>query len=118
MFGDPIDQYCAKYNLKIIPEEYNEKVNWEVYRADEGISIYTEDSKIKAVSCSKSCFYKGTDLIEVPIERITSVLNLQPDMIEVEELIEGPQEVYDFDEIGLQLWVKNGKIVTAIFNGT
>ncbi len=117
-FGDQIDEYRNNFFLKLIPEEYNEKVDWDVYGiTNDEIRIYVENGKIEAVSCEADWFYNGKNMIGMRIKDVLNLLRMEPDTVETEELVEGPQEVYDFGDLGLQLWVKNGVVVTAICSG-
>ncbi len=117
VFGDPIGDYVEALNLSHIPEEYNEKVNWEVYSLCSDIRIYTEIGKIVAVSTSNFCVYKGYNIIGALISDVIKEIGIKPDSIEPEELSDGIQAVYDFDDLGLQLWVKADIILTAICSG-
>ncbi|MCP4350392.1 MAG: hypothetical protein GY795_33405 [Desulfobacterales bacterium] len=115
VFGTPIDEYYKKFSLKPIPEEYYEGVGWEVFGiSGEDLRLYFEKGRLKAVLCKESCLYRGMNLIGMAIEEVTDMLNEEPDIMEPEELSDGWQEVYDFENLGLQLWVKKGTVVTAI----
>jgi len=115
-FGCSIKEYVQKYGLVNIPEEYNEKVDWEVYKFCEGDRIYTENGRIISVLCSSNCLYKGRNLIGMPIDQIQVILGCKPDNVEMLELSDGPQKIYDFEKLGLQLWVMGGNVVTALLN--
>ena len=117
VFGDLIGIFCNKYKLKLIPEEFDEDVGWEVYRREDEFSIYSKMGRIEAVSCLTNCNFNDINLIGVSIEKVLNFLKVHHDMVETIELSEGPQEVYDFDNLGLQLWVKDDVVVTAICNG-
>ena len=117
IFGSMIDKYCEKYELNLSPEEYNEKVGWEVYKGGDDIRIYLEMGRIESVSCSATFNYQGINIIGKPVDKAIDLINRKPDNIEIEELFEGPQEVYNFDPVGLQVWVKNGLVVTVICSG-
>lgn len=115
-FGTLANQYIEHYGLIPVPEEYNQKVDWIVYKTNTDDRIYVEDKKIVSVSCSSTCIYKENELIGQPVDKILEYLNCEPDSIESAELSEGFQEIYEFDQLGLQLWVKDGIVITAIVN--
>ncbi|GBC62887.1 hypothetical protein DENIS_3871 [Desulfonema ishimotonii] len=117
VFGDLIEKYCDKFKLKQIPEEYNEKVGWQVWRKDSRFSVFSERERIVAVSCSTSCNYRNIDLIGISVKDVISILDTIPDSVEMIHLVEGPQKVYDFDDLELQLWAKNDVVETAICSG-
>jgi len=117
-FGSLIQKYYGKFCLKYIPDEYNEKVGWDVYGiSDEDIRIYFEEGKIEAVSCGINCIYNDMNMIGMKAEELISILGDKPDTVETEELSDGLHEVYDFDNLGLQIWTKKGIVVTAICSG-
>lgn len=116
VFGKSIDKYIREYELTIVPEEYNRKVDWAVYKTIDDNRIYVEDKKIISVSCSSTCEYKGCELIGKPIDEILRHINCQPDSVEKAELSEGVQEIYELDQMGLQLWVKDGLVITVFVN--
>jgi hypothetical protein len=116
VFGSPIKQYIKKYRLSAVPEEYNPKVDWAVYSTDIDDRIYVEEGRIVSVSCSSSFIYKEKELIGIPFGEILSYLNCQPDSVDKAELSDGFQDIYEFDQLGLQLWVKEGDVISAIVN--
>lgn len=115
-FGSSIEDYIEKYSLMHIPEEYNEAVDWAVYKINENDRVYAEGGRVVSVSCSSRCLYKKKNLIGISIDQIPLILGTTHDTVETEELSDGPQQVYEFDQLGLQLWVRKGRVVTAIFN--
>lgn len=119
MFGRSINEYRVQYDLHPVPEEYNEKVAWDVYAlsADNEIRIYCEKGVISSVSCENWCIYQGENIISLSLDEVFARFGEQPDAVEIIELSEGPQDVYDFDELGLQLWLKHGKVVAALCSG-
>ncbi len=116
IFGTPIDEYYKKFSLRPIPEEYYEGVDWEVFGISgrDDLRLYFEKGRLKAVSCEESCLYRDMNLIGMAFEEVSSMFNAEPDIMEPEELSDGWHEVYEFEESGLQLWVKKGIAVTAI----
>ena len=117
-FGDKIYNYVAHYPLTHIPEEYNEKVNWDVYEyPHKGLRIFSENGQIVAISSETILIYNDVNIIGMAKEKVGDILLAEPDVIEQEELIEGPQDVYDYDDLGLQLWVKDNVIIKSICNG-
>ena len=114
-FGDDINNYFVQYRLKQIPEEYNEKVNWDVYALpNEELRIFSENGRIVAVACEKICAYEDLNIIGMKMGKVAQAIRIEPDFIETEELTGGPQDVYDYDALGLQLWLKDGIVVKAI----
>ena len=78
-----------------------------------------DDGKVIDIICDEECIYKERNLIGMTLEEFirhtgekyygdVNELDFQDDDI--------PQYVYEFEDIGLQVWVKgvDGKIVTVI----
>jgi hypothetical protein len=115
-FGHSIKEYIQKYNLVSIPEEYNEKASWSVYKVGEDDRIYVEEDKIVSILCCSKCLYKDRNLIGMSIDEVSILLGSKPDEKDMVELSNGLQEVYEYDQFGLQLWVMNGNVITAIID--
>lgn len=78
------------------------------------------DSLIENIKCYKYFIYKSKNLIGMSIEKFIEHTGEryygEIDTLDFEE--DGlPQSVYEFEDIGAQVWVKNGKIVTIIAYG-
>ncbi len=116
-FGCILDKnLCERYDLREVPEEYNKAVGWVVYMLKQDDRLFTEDNKVVSFLCSSKILYHDQNLIGMTIDQVTSLLDSEPSSVESEELSEGVQDVYEFDELGLQLWVAKGMVVTAIVN--
>lgn len=101
-------------------EKDKDATSWDIYyNYDLGISIYTESitSKIVSIAAYKECYYNGENIMGLSLEKFVSLTKEkyygEPDCLDFEE-DNIPQYVYEFEDIGLQVWVKNNKIVTVI----
>lgn len=117
-FGESIEPYIEPYGLYSIPDEYENSVGWDVYGMENiGIRIYTENGVITSIACYEECLYEGKNLIGMELVDVVSVIKVNPSAdVDIIEIDNEPQEVYEFDDIEAQVWVKNGKVVT-IFCG-
>ncbi len=110
-----INNYLNEFNLKYTP--IDDSTEWETYSLeDEGISLYVEDNKIVSIACEEECLYKGRNIIGMNINEFINFYNINP-IGEIDELYINDtetQSVYEFDDIGLQVWCSNDKIVTVI----
>jgi len=116
-----IKVYSEKYKF-----EYDADVNntgWDTFSLDDiGISLYVDASNhnIISINCSTNCLYRERDIIGMTIDEFVihaeTSYNEEPDCLDFEE-DDIPQYVYEFDDIGLQVWVKNGKIKNVIATG-
>ncbi len=116
VFGEDINNLINKYNLLFLSDERNENVGWNVYTMPEDdIRIYTENDNIISIACYENCYYNNINMIGCSIEEICNMLkskyNNDIDEIEIDDK---PEKVYDFDDYGVQVWERNGKIVTVI----
>ncbi|WP_089724377.1 hypothetical protein [Candidatus Thiosymbion oneisti] len=119
LFGEVIEPLINKLGLIELPEEYDDEVGWITYTIPEqDICIYSEDGKIVSVACYEDCWYKGRNLIGLAFQDVVQLLaptNLpnEPDAIEIDD---EEQMVYDIEieSADVQLWVRDGVVVTAI----
>lgn len=83
---------------------------------DIGISLYVEGELIESIACHKTCNYKGKNLIQMSFDDFKNHVGLFPygKKDEVYMSDDEVQDVYEFDDIGLQVWVKDNKVVTVI----
>jgi hypothetical protein len=105
-------------NKKFTHTPIDDVTEMETYSIDDlGLSLYVENGKIDSVECNDECLYKGRNLIGMTIEEFISHTEEkyygEVDELDFEE-DNIPQYVYEFDDIGLQVWCKNNVIVTII----
>lgn len=92
-------------------------IGYDTYDIDNsGLSIYAGNNLIESIACTKDLLYKGRNMIGMSIDEFKSHYNLNPsgdiDTLFVDD--DETQDVYEFDEVGLQIWCRNNVIVTAI----
>lgn len=112
--NEDISFYIEKFNLSQKPSEDN--TGWTVYDFDTNISLFVEDGKIESISCTEECLYKGGNMIGMSFETFLSYYKIKPegppDILYVND--DEVQNVYEFDEIGLQIWCDENYIKTVI----
>ena len=116
-FGDDVEVCIDK--LTKVNEEKNEKVGWEVYTIDDlDIRIYAENGKMVSIACYGNFYYKGMNMIGCTIDDVNDLLEITPmddiDEIEIDDEI---QRIYEYYPVDLQIWTKDGEVVT-IFAGS
>ena len=83
-----------------------------------GLIVWVEKGKVETVCCKNECYWRGYNLLKMPIDKFQSLYNVMPDKSEkIYHLVNGRgqnQMVYDFDKLGLQIWVWRKKIVTVL----
>ena len=85
---------------------------------DDDIIVYVEDEIIQSISCKKTCFWQGANLIRMNFEFFLKHYKVMYDskdeiFMRVAERCQ-TQKVYDFDKLGLQIWVWRNLIRTVI----
>jgi len=116
VFGTKIDEYLDRYSFDFLPKD--DSMGYDSYSIDNPqISLFIENGTIDSISCSEEFLFKGRNIIGMNIEEFMAFADIFPqgdiDELEFEE-DDIPQNVYEFEEIGLQVWAKKGIIVTII----
>ena len=124
ILGKPIDLYQKKYGLELLDDSMFEKdttnlITFELSKSDTSINVDESNRIVKSIMCHEELLYKGKNLVGMTIEEFIAhtgenyagekdVLDFEDDYI--------PQNVYEFETLGLQVWEKGdgGKIVTII----
>lgn len=87
---------------------------------EDHIIVWVEKNKIKNICCKTACYWKGNNLINMKYDEFVKKYQLIPDDSDnIYLLVNGHgqnQKVFDFDIIGLQIWVWRKKIVTVIIS--
>lgn len=116
-FGADISVYCDEHSLELVPEEYSESVNWEVYRPKAGnFRLYVEEGRIAQMACFESLLLNNVELLGLSIREVQQILGTEPNHDGTIEVIDEIEQVYEFDEVEAQFWVKDDRVV-AVFCG-
>ena len=80
------------------------------------ILAYTdENDRVESIHCETVCLWRGMNLIGMNIAKFEELAgqshNGEIDHIQLTEQL---QDVYEYDDLGLQIWGFNGTIVTII----
>lgn len=118
-FDDDVTNYQHELDDWIF--EPTDKYGNEHYKTQDDtriISIYK--GKIGSIFCYDMLTHQGVNLIGLTIDEFSKHLNAtyigNPEEIDFED--DGyPQTIYDFEDIGARVWVKQGKIITIIVAG-
>ncbi|SEW36237.1 hypothetical protein SAMN05428988_4468 [Chitinophaga sp. YR573] len=121
-FKKSIDEYLSAFEFEFIPKETDD--DWNTYILKDGmLEIYTgEDLLITSIACRGDIYLYAIMLIEMDINVFWEKFNMNKINIKHETVFfhdDTEQEVYDIDDLGLQLWVdKYDKIVTVFVSGS
>ncbi len=119
VLGSNISSYIDREHTK---KTYHEStfINDSYHFIKEDIDVWCElDGQINSIRCSSSCIYKGVELIGLDFSKFVSIIERTPDDEDIIYL-SGPnnrgqnQHVYDFDLMGLQIWVWRKRIRTVM----
>ena len=115
-FGQPVKRYVDRFDLIYLPEEDVPSVGWDSYAVPTvDVRIHAENGVVVAVACYEHCTLHGRELIGLDFEDACVALGAKPsrkpDVIDMGVSV---QEVYEFDDLEAQFWVKDGKVVTVI----
>lgn len=110
-----ISNYTKDFEFKYTPVD--DVTEWETYEElDLKLSLYVENEIIQSISCNEECLYNGRNIIGMEINDFMNFYDIEP-VGEVEKLYvdeDETQDVYEFDDIGIQVWCRNNIIVTVI----
>ena len=113
-FGSKLKMY-QHLNLKESFDEYNSKVDWRVFKMEKPDSrIYFENNQITSIACYEEIYYKGHNLIGTSFDELKVIINRVPDEQSSLEIENGIQNIYEFDDLAIQVWVKDD-VVVSIF---
>lgn len=120
VFGDDISNYLDLPHTV----EHVEESGLDPYDSyefpEQHVDVCVENQKIEFITCDTYCFWRDENLIGMAYDRFLSLLDgQQPDR---EDVCYVPvsrdrgqnQKVYDFENLGLQIWVWRNKIKTVI----
>jgi hypothetical protein len=111
-----ISNYFNLYEFEIFPKdgEYDSE-KYNIYNPS--ISLFVENEIIESICCDEECLYKERNLIGMSIDEFISHTGEkyygEIDEADFEE-DNIPQYIYEFEDIGLQVWTKNDIVVTVI----
>lgn len=115
-FGESKEKYFNV--LQKSDELTSESEGYEVYELPEkDMAVYFEDGVVDSINCKEECLFKGRNIIGMSYTEFISYYDLEPDGEPDELDFEEdniPQLVYEFDDLGLQVWTKNDIVVTVI----
>lgn len=113
--GDKIDEYLDDFGL-ILLDEHLDATGWVRYKVpDIDTYIDAEDGVIVSISSYEIFIFDNNNLIGMDTKDLNKALGYNPDEIGNQVLYgDGDIQIpYDYNDLGLQLWISNGKVVLA-----
>jgi len=115
IFKTPIDLYLEKpHSVETFKEKYYNYDSYYFYEDD--VTVDVENGLVCNIICDNNFYWNNYNLIRMNFEFFLLEFNLKYDYFEKIYLagIKQTQKVYDFDELGLQVWVWRNLIRTVI----
>ncbi|MEM6320454.1 MAG: hypothetical protein AAF960_22485 [Bacteroidota bacterium] len=116
-FGKKIDDFLHLGHFDVNPPEKYSSKSYTMQNPE--ITIWVNEANlIETIGCYEECLYKGRNMIEMKIDEFIAWSDTnyygKPDILDFEENSDIPQKVYEFEDIGLQIWTKLNVIITVI----
>lgn len=111
----------TEYNLgkhEFISKDSEEDI-WDTYELfDPELSLFTDkENNICSIRCNYKCYFKSRNLIGMKYTDFLELIDEKPNSEDIIYVIRGNrgqnQKVYDFDLLGLQIWVYKNKVMTV-----
>jgi hypothetical protein len=111
-FGEDMNSVVNRLGLEL--DESSENDDWLKYESTNlGIQVFSEDSKVKRISCFDNLIYKGRNLLGLSLEEVREIVGNETDIDE--PLSYDPSgnlyitPVY-FDELSMIIYLENGLV--------
>lgn len=115
--GTNIDAYLRNYNLFPNNTEEDDGTNWDSYKIS-GVDTFidVENGVIESIRSFEFFYYMGKNLIGLTLEELNQKLpNSAKEKGDSVEYEDGDiQTPYDYDDLGLQIWLSKNRVVSAI----
>jgi hypothetical protein len=116
-FNDPIESYLNRFRFSVSPED---ELGFKTYDIDDPeTTLFVKKGRIDFIGLYDLCYLKDQNIIGLTVDEFMASTNAKyygaVDVADFEE-DDIPQYIYDFEDLGLQIWTKGegGKIVTVI----
>lgn len=120
VLGDSIDGYLSlPHTVGHIERKLYSYDDYEF--PEQYVSIWVENLKIETITCETYCFWQNENLIGMTYDRFLLLAGQQPDKADVCYIPISRdrgqnQKVYDFEDLGLQIWVWRNKIRAVLIS--
>ena len=112
MLNTNIDSYS---DFELVFYNSDDTTGWDTYELDNSFSIYTENGIVVSIACRALCVLCGVFVVGghysdfLKTFHITEITHDQIYMPEDDDY----QDVYDINDLGIQLWCRYDTIVTV-----
>ncbi len=114
IFNTVVQKYVDQGLLEKMPDD-QDATGWQTYGVPGGsLRVHVEDNRIISIACYDECILNGYNLIGMTFDDAKNVLEIQPsEDVDIIDIGDTRQEVFEFDDLEAQLWVEKGKVVTV-----
>ena len=121
--GESIDKYTWDYDYIVYKKDPNNQYASDFYefKEFEDLTIYVDETNsIENIFSEKYCYYQNLNLINHNFGEFKKLLRKNPDnedylpVIGIDGESIQNHHVYEFNDLGLQIWVRYNKIKTVI----
>ncbi len=116
VIGTKIDDYVARFGARLEEESDADLTGWQNYSLPHSDDyLCAEDGLLVSATARGGVTYKGAELVGLTIADLESLLGCCADDIgDAVEYDDGEvQTPYDFNDLGLQVWTVDDKVVTV-----
>lgn len=117
LFNSELSHYTS-LALTELPEEYDKEVGWRSYALpDNDVRIYVENGTIVSIACYDECIFCNYDLVGLHEEVSKSIIQSKLTHLEIMELDDEVKVILEYDDIGMQVYIKDGVVESVTCNG-
>lgn len=120
VFGDEIANYLHLPHFVDEHDDDNKYFYDSYFFVDYKFVVWVENGKIDTIKCEEECFWQGKNLIGMLYDDFLPLVNnCQPDSedniyLPVDRDRGRNHKVYDFDDLGISVWVWRKKIKNVL----
>jgi hypothetical protein len=117
----PIDDYFSLSDYVYYKQDEDYLRDFYEFKRYVGLSIYVNKSNlINHIDANRYCLYQNMNMIGCNFNKFKKMIHQEPDTESIEPIVVNnknqKQHVYDFDNLGLQIWVRYN-IIKAVICG-
>lgn len=113
-FNKSIGKFVEQSLLVRLPDD-EDATGWQTYGVrGASIRVHVADGLVTSVACYDECILHGQNLIGMDFDEARRVIGSEPsEEVDTIYISEEPQEVFEFEDVEAQVWVRDGRVVTV-----
>ncbi|MEP3478181.1 MAG: hypothetical protein ABJZ55_02930 [Fuerstiella sp.] len=104
-------------DFSFLPRKYKEDhTGWSTFGCDNNETlVHLENEIVQSVACHRRCILDSTNLIGLTVKSfLKATCSSLPEKLDQLQVGDQRQDVYEFDNLGAQVWLQCEQIVTII----